>query len=235
MTNHKLNFDGKTLGIEGVSKVVEISDKECLFKLADKTLAVKGSGLNVVRLDRTEGVVVLETEQFERIVWMKLLGVGKEQLYVFLLFVALGVVVGVGYLIGYKLTKGRLAAALFDGIYCTASAFALFFLNLTANNGQARLHVFVGLAVGVALSCAICSKPLDKPLGRLYNRLTQLGSEVNDDGTTVSQKIDGNTDGSGNTGIGAVALRTVDNPVTNDGVARSRRKTAKTGGKRKKQ
>ena len=158
---------------------------------------------------------------------MKLLGVGKEQLYVFLLFVALGVVVGVGYLIGYKLTKGRLAAALFDGIYCTASAFALFFLNLTANN--------VGLAVGVALSCAICSKPLDKPLGRLYNRLTQLGSEVNDDGTTVSQKIDGNTDGSGNTGIGAVALRTVDNPVTNDGVARSRRKTAKTGGKRKKQ
>ena len=58
---------------------------------------------------------------------MKLLGVGKEQLYVFLLFVALGVVVGVGYLIGYKLTKGRLAAALFDGIYCTASAFALFF------------------------------------------------------------------------------------------------------------
>lgn len=166
---------------------------------------------------------------------MKLLGVGKEQLYVFLLFVALGVVVGVGYLIGYKLTKGRLAAALFDGIYCTASAFALFFLNLTANNGQARLHVFVGLAIGVALSCAICSKPLDKPLGRLYNRLTQLGSEVNDDGTTVSQKIDGNTDGSGNTGIGAVALRAVDNPVTNDGVARSRRKTAKTRGKRSKQ
>lgn len=69
MTNHKLNFDGKTLGIEGVSKVVEISDKECLFKLADKTLTVKGSGLNVVRLDRTEGVVVLETEQLASITY----------------------------------------------------------------------------------------------------------------------------------------------------------------------
>ena len=166
---------------------------------------------------------------------MKLLGVGKEQLYVFLLFVALGVVVGVVYLIGYKLTKGRLAAALFDGIYCIGCAVVLFFVNLVRNNGQARLHVFVGLAVGVALSWLICAKPLDKPLGRLYNRLTQLGSEVNDDGTTVPQKINGNTDCDGNTGSGTVALRIVDDAVANDGVARSRGKTAKTRGKRKKQ
>ena len=57
---HSLIFDNNTLTVKGVSQVVEISDKTAIFKLESNTLTVKGSGLNVIKLDKDQGVVVLE-------------------------------------------------------------------------------------------------------------------------------------------------------------------------------
>ena len=57
---HSVNFENNTLTVKGVEQVVEISEKEAQFKLADSALTVKGSGLNVTKLDKEQGVVVLE-------------------------------------------------------------------------------------------------------------------------------------------------------------------------------
>ena len=57
---HSLNFENNTLTIKGVEQVIEISEKEAVFKLGDSTLTVKGSGINVVKLDKDQGVVALE-------------------------------------------------------------------------------------------------------------------------------------------------------------------------------
>lgn len=57
---HSLVYENNTLTVRGIQQVVEISEKEAQFKLADNTLWVKGSGLNVTRLDKEQGVVVLE-------------------------------------------------------------------------------------------------------------------------------------------------------------------------------
>ena len=35
-------YDGKTINIVGVVRVVQISEKECVFRLDGQTLAVKG-------------------------------------------------------------------------------------------------------------------------------------------------------------------------------------------------
>ena len=66
---HSLIFDNKMLTIKGVEQVVQISDKEAVFKLADQTLTVKGSGLNVVKLDKEQGVVVLEVTSIQSITY----------------------------------------------------------------------------------------------------------------------------------------------------------------------
>ena len=57
---HSLTFDNNVLTVKGVEQVVAIGEKEAVFKLADNTLTVKGSGLNVTKLDKEQGVVVLE-------------------------------------------------------------------------------------------------------------------------------------------------------------------------------
>ena len=66
---HSLIFDNHTLTVKGVEQVVAISDKEAIFKLADNTLTVKGSGLNVTKLDKEQGVVVLEVSQIASITY----------------------------------------------------------------------------------------------------------------------------------------------------------------------
>ena len=60
---HSLTFDNHMLTIKGIEQVVAISDKEAVFKLSDNTLTVKGSGLNVTKLDKEQGVVVMEVGQ----------------------------------------------------------------------------------------------------------------------------------------------------------------------------
>ena len=57
---HSLVYDNNTLTVRGIVQVVEISEKEAQFKLATNTLCVRGSGLNVTKLDKEQGVVALE-------------------------------------------------------------------------------------------------------------------------------------------------------------------------------
>lgn len=66
---HSLIFDNNTLTIKGVEQVVQISEKEAAFKLADQTLTVKGSGLNVTKLDKEQGVVALEVSAIQSITY----------------------------------------------------------------------------------------------------------------------------------------------------------------------
>ena len=57
---HSFSFDNNVLTVKGVQQVVEISEKEAILKLEKNTLTVKGSGINVTKLDKEQGVVVLE-------------------------------------------------------------------------------------------------------------------------------------------------------------------------------
>ena len=66
---HSLTFDNHLLTIKGVEQVVAISEKEATFKLADNSLTVKGSGLNVTKLDKEQGVVALEVAQLSSITY----------------------------------------------------------------------------------------------------------------------------------------------------------------------
>ena len=66
---HSLIFDNKTLTVKGVEQVVSISEKEAQFKLSDSSLTVKGSGLNVTKLDKEQGVVVLDVTQLASITY----------------------------------------------------------------------------------------------------------------------------------------------------------------------
>ena len=61
-------YDGKTINIVGVVRV-QISEKECVFRLDGQTLAVKGDGLNVVRLDKERGEVALETDKLSSVTY----------------------------------------------------------------------------------------------------------------------------------------------------------------------
>ena len=66
---HSLIFDNKTLTVKGVEQVTSISEKEAVFKLGDQTLTVKGSGMNVTKLDKEQGVVVLEVTAVQSITY----------------------------------------------------------------------------------------------------------------------------------------------------------------------
>ena len=57
---HSFCYDNNVLTVKGVAQVLEISEKQAIFKLESNTLTVKGSGLNVTKLDREQGVVVLD-------------------------------------------------------------------------------------------------------------------------------------------------------------------------------
>ncbi len=60
--SHSLCFENDLLTIKGVLQVVEVDEREGQFKLPNATLVVKGSGLNIVKLDKEQGVVVLEVK-----------------------------------------------------------------------------------------------------------------------------------------------------------------------------
>ena len=66
---HSLIFDNRTLTVKGVEQVVSITEKEAQFKLSSNTLTVKGSGLNVTKLDKEQGVVVLEVATLQSITY----------------------------------------------------------------------------------------------------------------------------------------------------------------------
>lgn len=66
---HGLNYSNNVLTVNGVVQVVEISEKEAQLKLSDNTVVVRGKGLNVVKLDREQGVVQLETQEVQSVVY----------------------------------------------------------------------------------------------------------------------------------------------------------------------
>ena len=66
---HSLVYDNNTLTVRGIEQVVEISEKEAQFKLSNNTLWVRGSGLNVTKLDKEQGVVVLEVKSISSLTY----------------------------------------------------------------------------------------------------------------------------------------------------------------------
>ena len=72
---HNLVYNGKTLTVSGVAKVVELTEKEAIFKLEGCTLTVKGSGLNVTKLDKNQGEVVLDLEQLSSVTYGRTAGI----------------------------------------------------------------------------------------------------------------------------------------------------------------
>ncbi len=66
---HSLNYCNNILTVNGVMQVVEISEKEAQLKLSDTTLFIKGSGLNVTKLDREQNVVQMETQSLQSLIY----------------------------------------------------------------------------------------------------------------------------------------------------------------------
>ena len=64
---HSFNFDNNVLTVKGVAQVVEISEKQASLKLTNDTMTVKGNGLNIVKLDKEQGVVALEVSALSSI------------------------------------------------------------------------------------------------------------------------------------------------------------------------
>ncbi|MBQ4273310.1 MAG: hypothetical protein IJB95_06675 [Clostridia bacterium] len=67
--SHSLCFTNNTLTINGVVQVVEVDEKEGHFKLEKCTLIIKGAGINIAKLDKDQGVVVLELKTLSSIAY----------------------------------------------------------------------------------------------------------------------------------------------------------------------
>ncbi len=60
------SFDNNVLTLRRVTQVVEISERQAVLKTSE-TFTVRGSGLNVIKLDKDQGVVVLEVKTLDSI------------------------------------------------------------------------------------------------------------------------------------------------------------------------
>jgi hypothetical protein len=67
--SHSLCFANNTLTINGVVQVVEVDEKEAHFKLEKCSLVIKGVGINIAKLDKDQGVVVLEVKSLASVVY----------------------------------------------------------------------------------------------------------------------------------------------------------------------
>lgn len=120
-----------------------------------------------------------------------MLGEGIEQLYVFAVFVALGVALGIVYLLGIGVFRRKVSGLIFDAVFGFAAIYLVWKVNLETNNGEFRLFIVVGLALGVILAYATCKTALDKVSCLLYNLFTTKMVDK-DDGTHFSQKVNVN-------------------------------------------
>ena len=77
---HSLVYDNNTLTVRGIEQVVEIGEKEAQFKLSNNSLCVRGSGLNVTKLDKEQGVVVLEVTSLSSLTYRQS-GLGIKGLF----------------------------------------------------------------------------------------------------------------------------------------------------------
>ena len=72
--------DGK-ITVMGVTKVVQISERECVFRLDGQTLTLRGTGLTVTKLDRDNGTVALDVEQLSSVAYRNSFGGGLKGLF----------------------------------------------------------------------------------------------------------------------------------------------------------
>ena len=78
------------------------------------------------------------------------LGEGIEQLYVFVVFFAVGLFLAAIYLFALGLFKSKLSGFIFDAFFSAGALLLLWKCNLEVNNGEFRLFVFIGLFFGIA-------------------------------------------------------------------------------------
>lgn len=57
---YSIHCENNALAVNGVTKVIEVTDREAQLKLASTILVVKGEGVNITRLDNDKGVVALD-------------------------------------------------------------------------------------------------------------------------------------------------------------------------------
>ena len=57
---YSIHCENNALTINGVTKVIEITEREAQLKLQADTLVVKGSGISLTRLDKDKGVVAMD-------------------------------------------------------------------------------------------------------------------------------------------------------------------------------
>lgn len=57
---YSLHVENNSLTVSGVTKVVEVTDREAQLKLSSTVLTVKGDGVNIIRLDNDKGAVALQ-------------------------------------------------------------------------------------------------------------------------------------------------------------------------------
>ena len=69
--SHELFYGGGKITVQGVTKVVQISERECVFRLDGQTLTLRGEGLSVTKLDRDGGSVTLELQHLSSVVYGK--------------------------------------------------------------------------------------------------------------------------------------------------------------------
>ena len=78
---HGLNYQNNLLTICGIAQVIEVSATGAQFKLSNSTLFVRGSGLNIVKLDKEQGVVQLETQHVQQLTYRQGGGTGLKGLF----------------------------------------------------------------------------------------------------------------------------------------------------------
>lgn len=61
MQQHSLTYSAGSLTLQGVTKVNSITPTEGVFSTEEGTVVVKGTEVNIVKLDNQSGCVVLQT------------------------------------------------------------------------------------------------------------------------------------------------------------------------------
>ena len=78
---YSLCCENNAITIKGVTKVIEISDKEAQLQLSNRTLVIRGDGINITRLDKEQGVVCLDFASLTSISFKQSGGLGLKGLF----------------------------------------------------------------------------------------------------------------------------------------------------------
>lgn len=73
--SHSLHFQDGTLTVTGVVQVVEVDEHDARLKLDGSTLCIKGNGLNIVKLDKDQGTLVLQVKTLNSATYKQTVGI----------------------------------------------------------------------------------------------------------------------------------------------------------------